>query len=365
MKPSGVRQDRAEWPDGCLGCLGIVYAIALIPHFWKLFWEYLGKANGLSFLGESSKAEARTGSLLERRHSFFYLAGDSIFDDYKEALRKKYDWEDVAPLFRTARLVSVGTMPMSLRCTEATLFRLHQPAHFHHGKDFWKTFENGPWKWSARQRYSGGNINPGHFFTLFGPSAVVELGHYTSDLEGYGMLKIQGPLDNIFDLTDWRNIMVACQAMGVSGPATEIILDLVNVETGGNELTDAIGYYAYRRGYAGVVFFSARTMDAGQRSSLASMSDVLAEAYYLDMMKADMHRLCVVLFSGSQMVRRIKRYSFAGENWINNPYFGAAAEELDGLTQYNESYQASMFRMRFRGDFVPKIVPWSPSETET
>src|ERR1700730_14572485 len=316
---------------------------------------------GLVLSGKRSEARSPVGYIPDGRSSAPYPTRESTFWDYIEGLRDTHDWEDISPLLKTAKRVSAGTMPMSLRCSEATLFRLHKPDHFHRGADFWKTFEDGPWKWSAKQRYSGKDVNPGHFFTLNGPSARVELSHYTSDLKDYGMLKVQGPLDNILDLTDWGNIIKVCRAMGLTGPATELILELVNVDLGGNTVTDSIGYYAYRRGYAGLVFFSARAMDSEERHRLNSMSHILAKAYLLDLMQNEINHMCVVLFSGSRTVRSIQRYSFAGEDWIDNPYFGATAEELDELTEYNEEYQRSACRVIWM-DLPAPIVPWEPSE---
>jgi hypothetical protein len=183
--------------------------------------------------------------------SSIYPTREELFGDYIKNLRKTVHWKDVEPLVKTAKGISDGTMPMSLRCSEATLFRLQKLAHFYGGANFWKTFEDGPWKWSAQYRYGGKDINPGHFFTFNGPGAELELKIYTSDLSGYKMLKIEGSFDNILELTDWRNTIEVCRAMGMTAPATELILELVNATQGGNEVTNAVGYYAYVVGTTG------------------------------------------------------------------------------------------------------------------
>jgi hypothetical protein len=145
--------------------------------------------------------------------------------------------------------------------------------------------------------------------------------------------------------------------MDVTGlSSTELILELANAEEGGNHVTDAIGYYAYRRGYAGAVFYSARVMNKGGRKHIELTSRVLAEAFLLDMMKLEMGRMCIVLFSGPQLVRSIQRYSFDGEDWVDNPYFGATAEDIAMLSKYSETCRVVWMKL------PAPIVPWTPSE---
>jgi hypothetical protein len=104
-------------------------------------------------------------------------------------------------------------------------------------------------------------------------------------------------------------------------------------------------------------------MDAEERKRIESMSHVLAEAYLLDLMKNEMTRMCVVLFSGVQTVRSIQRYSFDGADWMDNPYFGATAEEMDKLGEYNQAYQRSARRVIWAGLPAP-IVRWTSTEAK-
>lgn len=63
-------------------------------------------------------------------------------------------------------------------------------------------------------------------------------------------------------------------------------------------------------------------------------------------------------------MRSIRRYSFAGEDWIDNPYFGAPSEELDKLTEYKAEYQKSACRVIFM-NLPDPIVPWESSEARS
>jgi hypothetical protein len=54
-----------------------------------------------------------------------------------------------------------GALPMSSALT-GTVVRLHSSKHLWTGQEFRKTFEDGPWKWSAKQRYAGHGINVAH-----------------------------------------------------------------------------------------------------------------------------------------------------------------------------------------------------------
>jgi hypothetical protein len=44
------------------------------------------------------------------------------------------------------------------------VYRYHPKAHLHDGHEFWRMFVDGSWKWKAKQRFAGVDLNPGHFF---------------------------------------------------------------------------------------------------------------------------------------------------------------------------------------------------------
>jgi len=63
------------------------------------------------------------------------------------------------------RFKQTGRLPMS-RKAMGDAFRWHDPTYFWSGKEFCCTFEDGPWKWSASQRYAGPEMNCGHYFAV-------------------------------------------------------------------------------------------------------------------------------------------------------------------------------------------------------
>lgn len=74
-----------------------------------------------------------------------------------------------------------GRLPMSTHVVGA-FFRWHSPGYYFTGAEFWKTFQDGPWKWADRQRYAGAGDNCGHYFALTEAGATAEAGFYALDL---------------------------------------------------------------------------------------------------------------------------------------------------------------------------------------
>src|SRR5690242_17924353 len=73
-----------------------------------------------------------------------------------------------------------GRLPMS-RQFSGTFYRWHNPEKFWMGDEFWRTFEDGPWKWEAQQRYAGKNVNCGHYFSVSVEGAEAEARFYHMD----------------------------------------------------------------------------------------------------------------------------------------------------------------------------------------
>src|SRR6185436_20528076 len=80
-----------------------------------------------------------------------------------------------------------GDLPHSIKL-DCKFYRLHQKQYFWTGDEFWKTFEDGPWKWESQQRYVGKNRNTGHFFALNRRTAKEEAAHYKVDTDKYFMM---------------------------------------------------------------------------------------------------------------------------------------------------------------------------------
>lgn len=253
-----------------------------------------------------------------------------------------------------------GTRPMSV-VLSGNAWRYCKKAHVQGSDTFWKIFEDGPWKWDASGRYAGSGLNPGHYFALSAQGARSEILHYVKhekELNEYVLLRIEGEVNNVLDLTSVENLYRLKDELGILNNPYDLLGQLVTAATGGNYFTDGLGAYAYDRGYSGILFFSARNIEEYERSHLQS------EGYYheddeltfKDLVVSEMFEnlvnRCLVLFSGAEVVRATKRYYVSGK-FENNSYYKMSTEQiLQNSRDYGVEYQEQ--RKLYRGcpDFL-------------
>jgi hypothetical protein len=249
------------------------------------------------------------------------------------------------------RNVFPGSMPCSIR-VRGEAYRYQSKGHIHRGQDFWKIFEDGPWKWDAQQRYAGAGLNPGHYFAFSPESAGLELAHYVSEgkVEEYEVMSIEGELDNILELTTLDSMQHTAKAVKFGGFDAELIQRMIIEQSGGEELTNVLGFHACRKGYNGIVFFSARAVAPEDRSGTHLMNDMFGDdPFYwaLERMKFRISGMVLVVFSGSRLIRSIRKYRFGNGEWEENPFYNWSEAELDLKFQYNAAYQATRGRFSY------------------
>ena len=227
-----------------------------------------------------------------------------------------------------------GSMPLSTLITQC-VHRLHDATHLWRGRDFPRTFEDGPWKWTEGQRYAPPNLVAGHYFALDAAGAEAEARHYKIKPRTRVRLEVDVDLDNVLDLRFEPNVRVALADVleDGSGSLMWFLRALVHEETGGNVLTDDIGTWAQQSGYNGIVFFGARSI-ARYRTSLDSGDMQLGMPVVADIfheLRADPAAANVVAFGGVELVRSIRRFRVDGGAWEANPYFGATEDTVDAV----------------------------------
>jgi hypothetical protein len=258
------------------------------------------------------------------------------------------------------RNVFEGTMERSLRL-KGVVCRYQRRSRAHRGNDFWRVFEDGPWKWSAKGRYAGEDVNPGHYFAFLPSSAKAEISHYLGndgDLSSYDLLRVKGDLDNILDLTYWENVsFIATKNFGYAHVKT-FLVEVITPQTGGNKTDEWIGYYASRAGYNGAVYYSARAIREGDRELLENAG----YAYYellLPNIRANVEGQCLVLFSGAVVLSAISEYCYNDDEWEPNPYYGWTQDRLDEVFEYKSDYQEAK---RSRVHYTSPTEPDKPLE---
>jgi hypothetical protein len=232
--------------------------------------------------------------------------------------------------------------------------RLHEREYFWSGENFFKTFEDGPWKWSAQTRFAAKDINTGHFFALTEAGAIAEANFYGVDQTKLGLLELEVDLDAVLDLTKLGGLNLAFEE-NVKNPSffdehrhrDEIILnEMIDIEKGGSVLTDRIGYWAVHCGYDGILFFGARAnRPNNERHVRLDNGFVISFASELDLWRDDTNRINLVVFQGSNLIRSVISYTMKPDvPRTENIYFGWPEEKLDSLLGFNSDYQAEQGR---------------------
>lgn len=268
-------------------------------------------------------------------------------------------------LYTNEPFQQTGRLPLS-SLIKGTAYRWHDPRLFWRGEQFWQTFEDGPWKWSAAQRYAGKDINCGHYFSLAPEGASAEAGFYGMNTSSLQMLKVTGDFDAILDLTYEDNLVAVAKEVITNWKEIserhflmEVLSHLVDLSQGGNDFTSYVGYWASRKGYDGILFFGARALQTypDLRRQIDEGADETmgfnTAGYYFRDMRKKPDLMNLVMLSGSALIRSTKSFEMPlGRAEEANPYYRAHEEALDRLFKYNREFQESR-----RGFFLKRSEP--------
>jgi len=264
-----------------------------------------------------------------------------------------------------AEFAQTGSLPYS-SLIKGHFFRWHNRNHLWTGKEFWKTFEDGPWKWEAPERYAGRRFNCAHYFALTSDGAKAEANFYGVDTSKRVLLEIEAQFDPILNLTyelNLRAVTAQCISdpetiLGPSFPFLYVLDTVVDVEQGGNAVTDMIGRWAFDNGYMGIMYFSARTIDEF-RDMISSRQDFQAGVsvgqWVFNGLRDRMSTMNLAIFSGSALTGKIVAYRTPETEWLRNPYFGVTEEELDKALTYGREYQQQQYYTRLIVRRYPSI----------
>ncbi len=111
---------------------------------------------------------------------------------------------------------------------------------------------------------------------------------------------------------------------------------LIHENPGGNPVTDELGFWAQRCGYAGIKYFSARSLN---RSGYNISGDddqwgIDVATGTFDELRRDVSAQNLVVFSGMQLARSVRQYRKFGTIWKPNDLHGATLEEMDWLVRF-------------------------------
>jgi hypothetical protein len=263
-----------------------------------------------------------------------------------------WDLGDPNRIWTPEEFPNTGTLPMSTKLSGRFL-RYHNPAHYHRGAAFWKTFEDGPWKWDDQQRYAGKDHNCGHYFALTEPGARAEANFYDMDFRRHRLLSARFDCAAVLDLTYEENLRkIVLHAYrdpeNISSRHffVTVLSRLTDATRGGVPLTDFLGRWAMRNGYDGILFFGARALQGNpelksyiDHGADEQMAGPVVHGYFYDMRQDDNLKNLVV-FSGAQLTSAIEVCRLGDDPPDDNPYHGASAATIDALLEFNADYQA-------------------------
>lgn len=266
-------------------------------------------------------------------------------------LSSSEDMADIeAALGKQTVFTQTGTLPMS-RNWKGSLFRWHDPEYFWRGTEFWRTFQDGPWKWEAQQRYAGKDLNCGHYFALSAEGAEAEARFYKMPLNKSRLLRVDAEFDAVLDLTYEDNLVTIAKDF-IQDPELldrnffmDILSLLLEDSAGGNEFTDYVGDWAHKHHYDGVLFFGARALAEFEdlkwqieHGRDESMGFPMAPLHFRKM-RRESSLMNLVIFSGTRLTTRIRSYQLLPEGG-SNPYFGSSEQDIDKLLTYNADFQS-------------------------
>jgi hypothetical protein len=257
--------------------------------------------------------------------------------------RKREFWE------RPFRRTGDAALPYAIR-VKGKAYRWHQSDRVHHGDDFYKMFEDGPWKWDAQGRFAGRGINCGHYFGLSVAAASDEARHYGIDQQSSTLVEVEGESHRVLDLTHPEVIRNVFEEYVIdheiaSWSYYQMLEELVERDEGGNVLTAYIGYKAKQEGYEATLFYSAGAVNYLSIQSANRNLEAYTYQFYFYEMRTRLDLLNLVALSGAELLNRIETIRIGDSDPIKNAHFNRGLGEISRLMEYGDDYQ--MERNRF------------------
>jgi len=247
----------------------------------------------------------------------------------------------------------VVALPKGIRISKRKFYRWHDVKRIWTGEDFRKTFQDDEWKWKSHGRFAGKNLNCGHYFAFTPDGASAEAHFYSLDCKEKELLDIDAEFESVLDLTYPDTIRTVLDVSignpeALVGVSRMFLVSLVATpEQGGDTVTDSIGVWASNRGYEGILFYSARSVDKytkNVRNRLAAMRDTAWGFPVWDETWEELQRhadlvLNLVIFSGISLVRAISNFESPTVGRNENPYYGMDSSSLDALVTFGPDFQ--------------------------
>jgi len=251
---------------------------------------------------------------------------------------------DAPPIATSFR--QTGTLPHSSSFS-GIVSRFHKKKWLFKGDEFFRNWEDSPRKWAARERYAGSGKNCGHFFGCSVKGSQAEGAAYHMDPAEHSLLEVELRLDSALDLTyeeniDWvlGRVFENPEILGTAYFSK--LIELIHHQQGGDQVNEMIGVTATNEGFDSLLFFGARALRSYDSSWTMNPEDPLiymTEQLAFPGMRANRDLQNLVVFSGSDLTRRISRYRIDGGDWRPNPYHGVTQEELDRVLEHPSSSQ--------------------------
>jgi hypothetical protein len=227
-----------------------------------------------------------------------------------------------------------GSKPHSIRLPKAKLYRYQDKKYLETGATWYHMAWDLDRKWAAKNRYSGKDISPGHFFSVHPNGALAEMNAYDADVSGSELLEYTISIDNLLDLTDIEALSWFYKKH--FAPENDwhwgVMLDsLFDQQMGGDNHNAFAGHKALLDGYNGIVFFGARASErfwADPGSMRHRDWDLVA--YDHEAMRQEPECINVVIYFGHNVVGATHEIVYAVGK-IENALFGAGIEEIDAV----------------------------------
>ena len=259
-----------------------------------------------------------------------------------------------------------GTLPHSTKFS-GIVCRFHKKQWLFTGDQFYRNWEDSPRKWAARERYAGQRINCGHFFGCSVKGSRSEGAAYKMDAAQHSLLEVELELESTLDLTyeenmDWilAQVFENPEVLGTAYFAK--VIELIHHQHGGDQVNEFIGHVAVREGFDSLLFFGARALREYESAWTMNPDDPLiymTEQIVFPEMRAKRDLQNLVIFSGSNLTRRITRYRVDEGDWQLNPFHGVSAADLDRVLEHPSESQPAP-RIHIGGKI--RLVPGSGGE---
>jgi hypothetical protein len=234
------------------------------------------------------------------------------------------------------------------------IFRFHKTKYLYRSPDdFYQTFLDSEHSIKKTGRFCPSYINPGFFFALTKETSLYEFLYHndqyadtkpkpsiervldvgSSDPDNaLAFITCEVSVDNILDLCNPESAFLAikeCYGKRLFGwdghrhHFADLLLNLADIPKYGNRLTDALGEYAWKAGFNGIRFLSARAIDHIEPISYVddNIRGALENAMFGDDsdlfgdLLVQMDEVSnLVLFRGAYLAQKIKSYSIQEKN---------------------------------------------------